>query len=178
MWRINSNDFICGTDWKIGQHRINLGNAYDTISKYPIPLVVGLFSRLAEIGTRTTFIVIASTVSLLFEELNQRMENLTKKSNNSTNLDSKEMSKNIHEWKTHYDLVIQFANIMNCFFGPSLLVTYTADYAVAFLEFQNIMNFEGLNSRYYLQFFHICLRFLLILTVSQRVETKVKQHEY
>ena len=120
----------------------------------------------------------ASTASLLFKELNQRMENLAEKFNKCSEIDDRQLSTDLYEWKRQYDLVFQLTNQIKHFFGPILFITYAADYAVAFLEFQNIMNFEGggISPRYYLQFIHICLRLLLIFIVSNRVETKVCEH--
>ena len=175
IWSINSNDFICGTDWKTGMYRVNLGNFHNFISQYPLSLIAALFSRLAEIGIRTTFIVMAATASLLFEELNQRMENLAQKSNNHCDvvIDDQLVSKDLDEWKANYNLVIQLTSQINRFFGPILFITYASDYVIAILEFQNIMNSIGLNPRYYLQFIHIMLRFLSIIIVSQRLKNKV-----
>ena len=145
-------------------HKISsFGKIHDAISWYPLPLMAALGSTLADIGARTSFFVMTSTASLLFEELSDRVEDLAVDCN----------GRNLNRWKTQYDLAIQFTELINRCFGPVLLLTCAIDFATPILEFQNIRLTGGIKTRYYLQFVHAIVRFLLILIASYRVESNV-----
>ena len=166
---IESSDYVCAPAWNFKKNRFNAIN--DLKIRYPMTLIVALASRLAEIGVRTTFIIVSSTAALLFEELNQRVEDLAKKA--VVDFNEEKISKDLEEWKVHYDLVIVLVEIINRCFGTSLLLACAVDFAVAIIEFQNIKNFNQLNPRYFILFIHAVLRHGSILFSSNRVQAQV-----
>ena len=86
-----------------------------------------------------------------------------------------QLSKDINEWKTHYDLVCRFTEKINRCFGLPLLITSAIDFAVPIIiEFNNLIAHQFTSPRYYLQFLHTVLRFLSILVASYHLEYQVQ----
>ena len=147
------------------------------ILNYPkVPTISALISQLAEIGVRTTFMVIASTAALLYEELDEEITNVSLETSDpetSSSYDHQRLSKNLDNWKAKYDLVCRFTEQINRCFGLAMLLTLSCDYLVAIIEFQNILLHQWTRPQNYFNFIHIVLRFLLILIASYRLEIKV-----
>ena len=178
VWRISTNGHICDASWKLDNYGERFGKLHDLISFHPIPLLVSFYSRLAEIGVRITFVIMVSTAANIFEELDQQAQKLMiKYPSNSLgdeeSSDNKRHFKQFDSWKSNYNLVTQFTEIINKCFGLVLLLAIAFDYSAAIIEIQNILLNKGMKIQYYLFFLHIILRLLLILIASHRVESKV-----
>ena len=173
-WRIKSNDYMCGVSWKLINKEASFGEFHDAISSHPIPLISALANRMGEICVRTTFVVITLIASLLLAELDEQIENFDENSLEN-DINTNNMPKYLEKWKSDYDLVNEFIEQLNKCFGLAILLTTGFDYFVAIIEFHNILN-DFFSPRYYLHFIHIVLRFLLILWVSQQIESKVFKH--
>ena len=104
---------------------------------------VGLWSRLGEIGVRTTFIVFAFTAALLFDELNQEIDNIVQKTVDFSDYYKERMSEELETFKNQYDLVCRFVEQINQFFSLTLLIITGIDFATSILDFNNIL--EHLN---------------------------------
>ena len=152
---------------------VTFGNFHDLLSRYPIPLAAALCSRLAEIGVRSTFFIIASIAALLFEKLDGQVEIISDESaaNLSSDKTSK-MSKGLDQWKSEYDIVCQFVDQINRCFGLFLFVTSVTDFSVTIIELQNIF-LDFSNPRYYFQFIHAFLRIMFVYAIVHRVHSKV-----
>ena len=148
---------------------VSFGKFHDFISCYPLPLIASLGSRLAEIGIRTTFVVMVSIAALVLDELSGQIERMAAKST-----DPEQMSKNIDEWKSNYDLAFELCEHINGCFSPVVFLLFSFDNILAIIECQNIL-IQSTNPRYYFHFLHIILRCLLILIVSQSIESKVNR---
>ena len=154
---IFGSNFVYGEYWaelRFMQH-FGLENWFfsDWAKKLPdlnhsvsFPYLVGLWSRLSEVGVRTTFIVFTSTASLLFEELDSRIENMAKQ---LADIDHEEhiSSAKLENWKDQYDMVCRFVEQINRVFGFFLLIITCHDFATCILDFSNILqhlDFKGL----------------------------------
>ena len=102
--------------------------------------VAALWSRLAEIGIRTTFIVFTFISALLFEALSERIENISKKSSIDQEYIKQNMMVEIDELPSHYDLVCQLVEQINRSFGFVLLLITGHDFAIAIMDFNNILD--------------------------------------
>ena len=107
--------------------------------------IFGLWSRLGEIGVRTTFIALTSTTALLFQELDDRIEKIAKKSENVLEDDCANLSTELDEWRSHYDLLCKLVKLMNRCFGFSLLLITGHDFATSIFEFNNILDHVGVS---------------------------------
>ena len=171
---IHTNAYVCDAKQKLDLWKIDFGWFHDKISCYPMPLLAVLGSRLAEVGVRTTFLVMTSMATLLFDELDQRIDNLIEQSvHPNAYRNGQKMSNYLDKWKSHYDLVCRFANCIDRCFGCILAIICLIDFTVPIFECSNELKFHGTNPQYYLQFVHISLRFLIILIGSHRVKSKV-----
>ena len=174
---ITSLDYVCHIKWKLGSDKLYLGKVHGLISRHPMPIIAALGSQLAEIGIRTTFVVMTSVAALLFEELDGRLEALAEKSNADVVDNVQQISQNLAKWKSQYDLVIRFIEKINRTFGLVLLLTCAIDFAVPIVEFNSVLSEltynNGRDVKYNFQFAHLILRFLVILIASHRVESKV-----
>ena len=168
---VQSLDYVCHVKWKLGPDKLYLGQFHDTISRHPMPIIAALASQLAEIGVRTTFFVLTSVATLLFEELDGRLEELASQSNAESNV--QEISRHVRKWQMDYDLVVQLTEQINSVFGFILLVTCAIDFAVPIIEFSNVRFHQGTTLKFNLQCVHLILRFLLLLIASHRLESKV-----
>ena len=92
-----------------------------------------LWSRLAEIGVRTTFIVLILTASLLFKELDNRVNKLAKKSISQ----QQEMPMELNDWRSNYDLACQLVELIDGSFSFILIVITSIDYLSFVFEFNN-----------------------------------------
>ena len=106
-----------------------MGEFHDEISRFPIPAIAGLASRLAEIGVRTIFMVLASVATLLFEELEKRVDDQV--DNLIAFNDKIQRSTFLDQWKTEYGLVVKFIDHFNRCFGCILLFISTIDFIVS-----------------------------------------------
>ena len=100
-----------------------------------------LWSRLAEIGIRTTFIVFTSISSLLFEALDERIENIAKKAQIDKKYSQQEMAAELNELRCHYDLVCRLIEQINRSFGFVLLLITGHDFVIAIMDFNNILDY-------------------------------------
>ena len=100
-----------------------------------------LWSRLAEIGIRTTFIVFISIAALLFETLDERIEKIAKKASIDNEYCEKEMATELDELRRHYDLVCQLVEQINRSFGFVLLLITGHDFSIAIMDFSNILDY-------------------------------------
>ena len=102
--------------------------------------VVALWSRLAEIGIRTTFIVFTLIAGLLFEALDERIEKVINKSAIDQEYYQLGMVKELDEFRSHYDLLCQWVEQINRSFGFVLLIITGHDFATAIMNFSNILD--------------------------------------
>ena len=177
---LKSTDYICDFKNMVVQNGITESNErdlekfYQILSKYSIPLIVALISQLAEIGVRATFIIMSSTAVLLFDQLNQGIDDFVEKSTASNDSsDFHHQTEDLNQWKIHNDLVCLYTEQINRCFGISLLFICAVDFATPICEFQCILHHQGTNYRYYVYFIHSLLRFLLILISAHRVSSSV-----
>ena len=94
---------------------------------------------MAEIGVRTTFIVLASIASLFFYQLAEETEKMAKKLATSNELVQTEISIEIEDWKNKYHLVSRFVEKINRCFGIFLLIITGHDFATGIFDFANIL---------------------------------------
>ena len=172
IWQIKTHNFFCDTAWKLENLEASFGKFHDVISSDPMPVIAALCSRLAELGVRTTFLVVTSIISLLMDELDERSETILKSSDEEL-LNEEKKEKEIDEWKAHYDLVLCSIEHANRCFGIVLILNTAVDFTVALLEIQNILLHKGKSLRYNVQFIHILLRFLIVLIASNQIKSKV-----
>ena len=176
---IETTDYVCDDEQKVLLWYVDFGWFHDAISRHPMPLLAVLGARLAEIGVRTIFMVMTSIATLLFDELDQRLNNLADQSvQPDAPSNSRKMSKYLDEWKCHYNLVCEFTEHINRAFGAVLILICLVDYAVPIFEFQNVLRFNGTNVQHNFRFFHIIMRFLLILIASHRLDSKVVYYQF
>ena len=76
LWdtKYHSGKGVCWEESEWCNYLVNLNNW--------LGYIFGLWSRLGEIGVRTTFIALTSTAALLFQELDDRVEKIAKKWDN------------------------------------------------------------------------------------------------
>ena len=171
---IQTTDYVCDANIKNDLWFIDFGWFHDAISRYPIPFLTVIYSRLAEIGVRTTFFIMTSIATLLFDELDQGLNNLAEKSAQyDASSNRQKMSKYLDDWKFNYNLICEFTEQINQTFGVVLIIVCLIDYAVPIFEFANVLLYSGTNMQYNLQFIHLILRFLFILIASHRLGSKV-----
>ena len=99
----------------------------------------GIWSRMAEIGVRTTFIVLTSIASLLFDQLAEETEQMAEKLATSNEQVQTEISIELEDWKNKYHLVSRFVEQINQCFGLFLLIITGHDFATAIFDFANIL---------------------------------------
>ena len=99
----------------------------------------GILSRMAEIGVRTTFIVLASIASLLFDQLAKETEQMAEKLATSIHHVETEISIELEDWKDNYHLVCRFVEQINQCFGIFLLIITGHDFATGIFDFANIL---------------------------------------
>ena len=109
---------------------------YGPILHNSLAYAVGVLSRLAEIGVRTTFIVLVLIAGLLFDTLGNYLENNTEIFLNNSNT---MMSVELENWKNQYDLVCRFVEQINRVFGFFLLMITGHDFATCIFDFNNIL---------------------------------------
>ena len=171
---IETTNYVCDAEQKVLLWYVDFGWFHDAISRHPVPLLAILGARLAEIGVRTTFMVMTSTATILFDELDQRLDNLADQSAQpDAPSKSQKMAKYLDEWKLNYNLVCEFTEHINRTFGIALILICLIDFAVPIVEFQNILRFNGTNLQHNFQFVHLIMRFLFILIASHRLDSKV-----
>ena len=120
--------------------RIGEGNCSPSQLFFYLGYFAALWSRLAEIGIRTTFIVFTSIASLLFEALDEKIEKIAKKSSTGQEYSKQEMAVEIDELRQNYDLVCQLVEQINRSFGFVLLLITGHDFAIAIMDFNNILD--------------------------------------
>ena len=101
---------------------------------FTLGYLAALWSRLAEIGVRITFIVFASTASLLFDKLDNKIEEMAKMTD-----DDEKLSLELDGWKNQYDLACRFVEKINQCFALSLLIITGNDFATCIFDFANIL---------------------------------------
>ena len=174
---LKSDFYLCGAvkmgQWVGGASKIDyMGNFHDVISRHRYPAIAALCARLAEIGVRSTFVVMTSVATLLLEELENRLkEQLEKMATGPFN--EHQMSMDLDQWKCQWDLVARFIKQINRCFSIILLLTSASDFIVVATEFQHFTKFNNVNPRAYFRFFHGLLRSFVILAASNRVGSKV-----
>ena len=99
-----------------------------------------LWSRLAEIGVRTTFIAFTSISALLCEELEERIGKIAKKASIDQEYIKHKMAVELDELRSHYDLVCQLIEQINRSFGFVLLIISCHDFTIAIMDFNNILD--------------------------------------
>ena len=170
---MNSDSYICSELNDLYKEKLKfMGKFHVTISRFPIPVFAALASRLAEIGIRTTFVVMTSVATLLLEELEQRLEEQAENLATSP-FDEQQMSKDLDQWKYQYDLVVRLIEQINRCFSLELLLISQMDFIVSVTDFQNIHKFQYRNLRAYFKFAHGLLRVIVFLAASNCVEFKV-----
>ena len=102
--------------------------------------VAALLSRLAEIGIRTTFIVFTSIASILFEALEEKIEEMGKKSELDQEYSKQEMPEELDQLRRHYDLLCRLVEQINRSFGFVLLLITVHDFAISILDFNYILD--------------------------------------
>ena len=130
--KYNEGEGLCWKQSEWCSYNIALNNV--------LGYITGLWSRLAEIGIRTIFIVLASTAALLFKELDERMEKIEKKSEADPDLDRLQQSTKLNEWRRHYDLICELVELINRCFGFSLLLITMHDFATSIYDFSNLLD--------------------------------------
>ena len=108
-----------------------------------------LWSRLAEIGIRTTFIVFTLIASLLFEELDERVETIAEKASNNQEYFEQEMAVELNELSCQYDLVCQLIEQINRSFGFVLLIITGHDFSIAIMDFSKILDYLEVSQEFY-----------------------------
>ena len=114
-------------------------DTFDILLNQSMGYVAGLWSRLAEVAIRTTFIVVTSTTALLFEELDIRIEKMAIRLGSEVDSDEQEKMVQLNEWRCHYDLLCQLVELINHSFGFILLIITGHDFAIAILDFYRIL---------------------------------------
>ena len=126
-------------------------NYFVTLNNW-LGYIFGLWSRLGEISIRTTLIVLTSTAALLFQELDDRIEKIAKKSENVLEDDCANLSTELDEWRSHYDLLCELVQLINRCFGFSLLLITGHDFATSIFEFSNILDHIGVSKSHHTDF--------------------------
>ena len=120
--------------------------SYNVTLQNVLGYIAGLWSRLAEIGIRTIFVVLTSTAALLFKELDERMEKIAKQSETDPNPDRFQyQSTKLNEWRRHYDLICKLVELINRCFGFCLLLITTHDFATSIYDFSNLLDLIGVS---------------------------------
>ena len=121
------------------------------VPQFPFYLgyTAALWSRLAEIGIRTTFIVFTLISALLFEALDERMKKISEKSPNNQEYSQHEMAVELDELRSHYDLVCQLVEQINRSFGLVLLLITGHDFAIAIVDFNNILDHLKIGQKWF-----------------------------
>ena len=168
-WRYSFDSIHVADDrWLQGQQ---LGWFYGLISTYPLPNVVALLARIAEIGVTTICIAMSFTAALLFDELSERADSMIENRDNGYNADN--LSNNLETWRYHYTLVCRYVKKINKCFGLILLFTTAIDFSIPMFEFNMLYQSKGQFPQYYFEFGHSILRFLVLLVPSSLVKQKV-----
>ena len=108
----------------------------DVLYEEPLPLIVALWARLAEIGVRVTFVAMTFVASLIFDEIGEEIVNLT-----DISIDPKAkalLSINCGRLISHNDLAIRLIEQINKNFGFVLLIISAIDFSSAIFYFNQI----------------------------------------
>lgn len=137
----------------------------------PLPFIAALSARTAEIGISAIFFSISITASVLLEELGNRAYNMTE---DCSGFRPSHFLVELEHWRQHYILICQFVDEINIFFGPILLMFSAIGFAVPIFEFNKILQTRNYpHPRYYFEFIHSIVRFLVILVPSYLVSQQV-----
>ncbi len=174
---------------------------HQTVSMFNAPFLVALWSRLAEIGIRTAFILLTLTVALIFNELDDRIEKIADISSPDNQGDVKDLQLELDRWMDHYNLTCALVEKINRTFGLVLLIISGFEFSNAIMEFNSILRYlqflktKQLDLEYQagnvftvgrafaaepsatciFTFLHIILRYLAILVVAYRVGEKASK---
>ena len=134
----------------------------------PLPFMAALWARIAEIGVVNVFCTMTLVAALLFEDLNNRAEEMSQDYNTA------QYSANLEDWRRHYNLVCRFVEKINDCFGLILLIEVALVFSVPIFEFHKMFLTNWRKPRYYFEFGHSVIRFLLMhlipsYTVTQKV---------
>ena len=99
----------------------------------PMPFTFALWARLAEIGIRVTFVALTSIAVLIFEEIEEEIENLAEMSNDPEQHDS--LAINLDQLIVHNDLACRLIQQINRCFGFVLLIITAMDFISTIYEF-------------------------------------------
>ena len=144
------------------------------IVRDPLPFAAALWSRLAEIGVTNVFVTIVFVAAILFEEINDRAEELNLDNNDDD--PSEDWPMKLEELKFHHNLACELIEKINHCFGAVLLLEITLGFTVPIFDFYKMIYTKGLQPRFYFEFLHTSLRFLIFFlipshTVTQQVFT-------
>ena len=132
----------------------------------PLPFVAALWARIAEIGVANVFLTMVFVAELLFQELNDRA--------NDINLDESRANRSdkLEDWRHHFDLVCTFLENINSCFGPVLLIQTALGFALPIFECNKMFYTKWQKPRIYFEYGHSIIRFLLILLIPSCAVTK------
>ena len=171
---VRTDYFICSKRLEGKRLKLNfMGEFHEALNRYPIPLIAAFGSRLAEIGVRATYFVMTSVATLLFEELENRLEKQAEYLTIATTFNEKQISKDLDQWKLEYDLLVLFVEQISCCFNFVLLLMTATDFIIPLVEFHNIQFFHYSNPRPYFKCIHGLLRAFFTFAASNNIELKV-----
>ena len=138
--------------------------------KNPLPFAAALWARLAETSVTNVFVTMTFVAILLFSELNNIAEVMSL--DNSALVQSCEDTKtNLENWRFDYELVCRFVEMVCSFFGPILLIKTALGFAIPIFEFNKILFTNGQEAKFYFDFGHTIIQFLLTFLIPSYAVT-------
>ena len=140
-----------------------------SIAVDPLPYIVALWARASEIGVTTIFSVMTLAAAIILEELSMMADRIREKINGSSG-----HSLEVEKWRSLFVLLCNFIDQINHFFGPILVIKTAIAFAMSIFDFNLILQSKGQYPRFYFQYVHTILRFLVFLVPSYLVTQTVK----
>ena len=166
------SDFVADERWQ----KLKLTtNWLPMIVRDPLPFLAALWARIAEIGIVNVFVTTSILATLLFNELNDRAEEMSQDCKTAQYFDV--YSESLEKWRRHYNLVCRFVEQINSCFSPILLIEIGLGFAVPIFEFQKLFNTNWQKARFYFEFVHTIFRFLVTLLNPSYSLTKQVYHQ-
>lgn len=147
-----------------------------SLNHFPLLYVLGIWFRLCELGVFSVFFLSVLTATQLFEELENRLEELwTYDASNDDGL----ISLKLDDLRIHYDLVCRLVDQINDCFGIVLVylilgIFYKTTNTLAEFMKNSWMGISFLNDIIFSHALRALFRFLLLLIVSHRLKYCVR----
>ena len=168
IWKYSfyDSDYVADERW---QKRKGTIEWLPAIIPDPLPFVAAIWARIVVIGISAVFVAMSLIASHLFQELANRADDMSEEFNSEF---SDVTAMKLEKWRRFYYLTCGFVEKVNRCFGPVLLVKSALGFAIPIFEFNKILLIKLPSSRFYFEFGHSIIRFLVIMLIPSYIVTQ------